>query len=219
MKRYAVKEIFLTVQGEGVHTGRAAVFVRFAGCNLWSGHEEHRERDAERTGAICPRFCDTDFVGGDRMTAYELADEVARLAEGLNPMLVVFTGGEPMLQLDASLLHTILDRHPVSFAIETNGTQEVPREIASLCSVTLSPKLPAERLKLRACDEIKVVYPAYDPLAYSSIDAPRRWVQPEDSGGLTTETSTANQRKALRFVLANPKWRLGTQTHKVVGAR
>jgi 7-carboxy-7-deazaguanine synthase len=207
---YAVKEIFLTLQGEGVHTGRRAVFLRFAGCNLWSGREQDRDT------AIC-RFCDTDFVGfdgkggGKFQTAEMLADIVAtqwgEVAGGIP--YVVITGGEPLLQLDPALIDALHDRS-FEIGVETNGTIAAPSGIDWLC---VSPKAGSETIQ-RSGNELKLVWPQPG----SEVDAMSRWafdhflIQPMDGPQLEQ-----NRAASVAFILANPQWRLSTQTHKIIG--
>jgi 7-carboxy-7-deazaguanine synthase len=206
---YAVKELFKTLQGEGAQSGRAAVFCRFAGCNLWSGREE------DRAEAVC-RFCDTEFVGTDGegggkfATALELADAIARTWNGSSERrYVVFTGGEPLLQLDAVLLEAV---HAQGFevAVETNGTLKPPRGIDWVC---VSPKAGAP-LQLKAGNELKLVFPqaGIDPAALETLPFDHFWVQPMDG-----PARIANTEAAVAFCLANPKWRLSLQTHKIIG--
>lgn len=213
---YAVKEIYLTLQGEGWHTGRPAVFCRFAGCNLWSG------REPDRAGAVC-RFCDTDFVGTDGpggggfATAEALADAVAAKwpgngnegkNNGLTPF-VVCTGGEPLLQLDAALIAALHDRG-FEVAVETNGTLPVPDGLDWIC---VSPKAGAE-LALRSGDELKLVYPQEGarPEAYEDLDFRHFSLQPMDG-----DRRDENTRKVLDYCLEHPRWRVSLQTHKVLG--
>ena len=207
---YAVKEIFLTLQGEGVHTGRRAVFLRFAGCNLWSG------READRASAIC-RFCDTDFVGtngaggGKFATATALADAVAGhwgdVAGGTR--YVVITGGEPLLQLDGALIDALHSRG-FEIGVETNGTIAAPPGIDWLC---VSPKAGSETVQ-RSGNELKLVWPqpGSDVTAMSGWAFDHFLIQPMDGPDLA-----ANRAASVAFILANPKWRLSTQTHKVLG--
>jgi 7-carboxy-7-deazaguanine synthase len=206
---YAVKELFKTLQGEGAQAGRAAVFCRFAGCNLWSGREE------DRAEAVC-RFCDTEFVGTDGegggkfTTADELADAIAMTWNGsLERRYVVFTGGEPLLQLDAQLLEAV---HAKGFevAVETNGTLEPPPGIDWVC---VSPKAEAP-FQLKAGNELKLVFPqaGIDPAALETLPFDHFWVQPMDG-----PARAANTEAAVAFCLANPKWRLSLQTHKIIG--
>jgi len=208
---YAVKEMFLTLQGEGVHAGRRAVFVRFAGCNLWSG------READRAAAIC-RFCDTDFVGTDGggggrfADAATLADAVVRHWGTLeHSRFVVLTGGEPMLQIDDALIDALHDRGFV-VAMESNGTLPAHPGIDWIC---ISPKAGSNVVQ-RSGDEIKLVWPqpGSDVAAMESWDFAHFLVQPLDS-----ETAQANREAAVAFVLERPKWRLTLQTHKMLGLR
>ena len=210
---YAVKEIFLTLQGEGMQAGRRAVFLRFAGCNLWSG----RERDREQ--AQC-RFCDTDFVGTDGANGgrYEAADLVRRVSElwgetagetGGERPLVVVTGGEPMLQLDAALVEAL---HSAGFEIaaETNGTLPAAAGLDWIC---VSPKAGTEVVQ-RSGDELKLVWPqeGIDPEALLGWDFRHFILQPLD--GPDREDSLS---AAIAYVMADPRWRLGLQAHKLIG--
>ena len=206
---YAVKEIFKTLQGEGAQAGRAAVFCRFAGCNLWSG------READRAQAVC-RFCDTEFVGTDGegggkfATATELAAAIARTWDGMaDRRYVVFTGGEPLLQLDAALIAAV---HTQGFeiAVETNGTLEAPAGIDWVC---VSPKAGAP-FEQKAGNELKLVFPqpGIDPAVLETLPFDNFWVQPMDG-----PARAANTEAAVAFCLANPKWRLSLQTHKIIG--
>ena len=206
---YAVKELFKTLQGEGAQAGRAAVFCRFAGCNLWSGREEDRHK------AIC-QFCDTDFIGTDGMgggkfqDAASLANAVARTWGDIKEKrYVVFTGGEPLLQLDAALIEAV---HAKGFeiAIETNGTIDPPNGIDWIC---VSPKAGAP-LKLRSGSELKLVYPQPNllPDDLSDVHFDHYFLQPMD--GLDQVKNTA---LATEYCLRNPRWRLSLQTHKMIG--
>lgn len=210
MKRYAVREIFLTLQGEGTHTGTRALFLRFAGCNVWSGNPEDRERDTAK--GCCAAWCDTEFRGtsgprGGKYTAEELA-AVARdvwAAEGSGT--IVCTGGEPSLQLDGELVDAL---HRAGFwvHVETNGSRALPPSVDWVC---LSPKPPMPVVPQRF-DELKVIFPAgIDPLAFEHL-APQRFVQPVD--GLERKQSTA---RCVEFVMQHPHWKLSTQTHKDLG--
>jgi len=204
---YAVKEIFLTLQGEGMQAGRRAVFLRFAGCNLWSGREQ------DRAEAQC-RFCDTDFVGtdgenGGRYDADALARRVSELwTEGERPLVVV-TGGEPMLQLDGDLVDAL---HALGFEIaaETNGTLPA---VAGLDWICVSPKAGTEVVQ-RSGDELKLVWPqeGIDPEALLGWDFRHFLIQPLD--GPEREESTA---AAIDYVMRHPRWRLGLQAHKLIG--
>ena len=208
---YAVKEIFLTLQGEGMRSGRRAVFCRFAGCNLWSG------RAQDRATAVC-QFCDTDFVGTDGVGGGRFADAAALTRAIVDAWAddrsaaaryVVLTGGEPMLQVDDALIDAL---HAAGFAIaiESNGTLAVPRSIDWIC---ISPKADSHIVQ-RSGDELKLVWPQPG----SDVDAYRQWdfahhlVQPMDDA-----RGAANVRAAIDFVMAHPDWRLSLQTHKLLG--
>lgn len=208
---YAVKEIFYTLQGEGAHAGRAAVFCRFAGCNLWTGREK------DRSTARC-KFCDTDFVGTDGegggkfANSTELADAIARFwpPRHIGRRFVVCTGGEPLLQLDDSLIDA-LHRLDFEIAIETNGTIFVPEGIDWIC---VSPKT-GTTLRVVEGDEIKVVYPQdVDPRVYEALSFRNYFIQPMD--GVEAKASLA---AAIDFCGLNPLWRLSLQTHKLIGIR
>ena len=211
---YTVKELFHTLQGEGFHTGRPAVFCRFSGCNLWTGREEDRHR------AIC-RFCDTDFVGigpdgGRFATALELADRVAALwpaSAGDSTPFVVCTGGEPLLQLDEPLIAAFHARG-FEVAVETNGTQDAPAGLDWIC---VSPKASAP-LRLLNGDELKLVYPQVQeeaqPHRFEHLGFAHFFLQPMD-GPLLSE----NTRRAVEYCQAHPQWRLSLQTHKMLGLR
>jgi 7-carboxy-7-deazaguanine synthase (Cx14CxxC type) len=219
---YSVKELFKTLQGEGAQAGRAAVFCRFAGCNLWSGREQ------DRAGATC-RFCDTDFVGTDGpgggkfATAEMLADAILRTWQGANDganpganrgpysghPFVVFTGGEPLLQLDAALVAAAHARG-IEIAIETNGTLAPPAGIDWIC---VSPKAGAP-WTLRRGDELKLVYPqeGLAPEDLGEFSFKHQWLQPMDG-----PQRAANTEQAVRYCLDHPAWRLSLQTHKLIG--
>lgn len=214
MMAYSVKEIFFTLQGEGLNAGRAAVFLRFAGCNLWTG----REGDRGRGLGGCSRWCDTDFVGtdgsgGDKyLAASDLAAAVASLwptARGAR--LVVCTGGEPLLQLDAELVEN-LHLRGFQVAVETNGTIAVPEGIDWVC---VSPKAGTKCVVTKG-NELKFVYPqeGLDPEAFTELEFEHFLLQPCD-GYLAVE----NMKKTLEYCLAHPWWRLGVQAHKVLGIR
>jgi 7-carboxy-7-deazaguanine synthase len=210
---YSVKEIYYTLQGEGAQTGRPAVFLRFAGCNLWSGREEDRAR------AIC-NFCDTEFVGTDGpgggifRTAADLAAAVRAAwpvsAVSDNP-LVVCTGGEPLLQLDDGAIDAL---HAAGFeiAVETNGTLRAPHGLDWVC---VSPKASA-KVVLTSGDELKLVYPQAEPEAqpemFAGMQFSHYFLQPMDSAD-----RDANVQAAIRYCLENPHWKLSLQTHKIVG--
>ena len=210
---YAVKELFTTLQGEGAQTGRAAVFCRFTGCNLWSGLER------DRADAVC-RFCDTDFVGMDGTGGGRFA-EAGLLADAARQMwdadcggtarFIVCTGGEPLLQLDAALIAAF---HAQGFeiAVESNGTIAAPNGIDWLC---VSPKAGAELVQRRG-DELKLVYPqkGAPPEDFATLDFTHFFLQPMDG-----PDRDANTDAAIRYCLAHPQWRLSVQTHKTLGLR
>jgi 7-carboxy-7-deazaguanine synthase len=206
---YSVKEIFLTLQGEGGQAGRAAVFCRFAGCNLWSG------RETDRASAVCT-FCDTDFVGTDGpgggkfATAEALADAVAAAWRGEpENRLTVLTGGEPLLQLDAALIEALHARG-FSIALETNGTIAAPAGVDWIC---VSPKSDAP-LAQTTGRELKLVWPqeGVDPARFEQLDFERFSLQPMD--GPDRDAAT---RAVIDYCLAHPRWRLSLQTHKYLG--
>ena len=206
---YAVKEIFLTLQGEGGQAGRPAVFCRFAGCNLWSG------READRAGAVC-NFCDTDFVGVDGVGGARFADAEALAGAveaawtgGADNRLVVLTGGEPLLQLDTALIAALHGRG-FSLALETNGTLAAPAGVDWIC---VSPKAQAPVVQ-RTGQELKLVYPQadVDPARFEGWDFERFLLQPMDGPALADNTATA-----IAYCLAHPRWRLSVQTHKYLG--
>ena len=209
---YSAKEVFLTVQGEGGQAGRPAVFLRFAGCNLWSGREQ------DRATAVCS-FCDTDFVGTDGggggkfRTPKTMADHVASMWRGRegDPKLVVCTGGEPLLQLDAPLVEAL---HARSFeiAIESNGTLATPDGIDWVC---ISPKADADVVQVTG-QELKLVYPQAKALPdrFEHLDFERFWLQPMDG-----PDQAANTAAAIEYCLTHPQWRLSVQTHKYIGVR
>jgi 7-carboxy-7-deazaguanine synthase len=222
---YTVKEIFYTLQGEGAQSGRAAVFCRFSGCNLWSGREEDRSR------AVC-QFCDTDFVGtgpdgGRFSSATELADAIDRCwvgraddlvqagirasGAGAGRKYVVCTGGEPLLQLDDALIDALHERG-FEVAVETNGTKQAP---ASLDWVCVSPKAGAPFVQTSG-NELKLVYPQEQapPEKFERLDFEHFFLQPMDG----PETAL-NTERAIEYCLAHPRWRLSIQTHKLVGLR
>ena len=207
---YAVKEIFYTLQGEGANTGRPAVFCRFAGCNLWSGHER------DRATAVC-RFCDTDFVGTDGPAGgrFASAGALAKAVAAAWPQtesgvrFVVCTGGEPLLQLDAPLVAT-LHAEGFEIAIETNGTQPGLDGIDWVC---VSPKAGAE-LVLQRGDELKLIFPqpGLDPARFEHLPFSHFFVQPMDGPDRLRNTELA-----IRYCLEHPRWRLSLQTHKLLG--
>ena len=208
---YAVKEIFYTLQGEGAQAGRAAVFCRFAGCNLWTG------READRTAAQC-QFCDTNFVGvdgpggGKFESAEAMATAIERAWPKDNPIgrrFVVCTGGEPLLQLDADLIDAL---HALGFeiAVETNGTVAAPAGVDWLC---VSPKAGTELVQ-RSGDELKLIYPqaGLDPTDFAMLPFRHFFLQPMDGPHVAVNTKSA-----VEFCLEHPQWRLSLQTHKLLG--
>jgi 7-carboxy-7-deazaguanine synthase len=205
MKTYFIKEIFYTLQGEGAHAGRPAVFCRFSRCNLWTGLEKDRAR------AVC-QFCDTDFVGVDGVGggkyrgARALADAVAAQWPGGGRPYVVCTGGEPLLQLDEPAIDALHDRG-FEVAVETNGTQAAPVGLDWIC---VSPKAGAP-LVLTAGDELKLVYPqaGVEPQAFAGLDFRSFRIQPLDDAHVAEHT-----RRAVDYCLENPQWSLSLQTHK-----
>ena len=216
---YTVKELFPTLQGEGANAGRAAVFCRFAGCNLWSGREE------DRASAVC-QFCDTDFVGSDGAGGgkFETADQLADAIEaawnstsaGPQQRYVVFTGGEPLLQLDTALIE-VLHAKGFAVAIETNGTIKVPKGVDWVC---VSPKAGSELIVLQA-DEIKVVIPQVGHRSleillarFEKMDYRNRFLQAMDGPNLQE-----NLALAVRLCQKRPLWRLSVQAHKMIGIR
>lgn len=209
---YAIKECHLTIQGEGFHSGRVAVFLRFAGCSLWSG----REKDRGKGPGSCSAWCDTDFRGTDGPGGgvYRSADELADKAVGLfpagEPPFVVCTGGEPLLQLDDDLLFALQDR-ACEVAVETNGT--VPFRGTRPDWVTVSPKAGAE-LVLTGGDELKLVYPqaGAEPERFEHLCFDHFFLQPMDGPDLERNT-----RLAIDYCLRHPLWRLSIQVHKLVG--
>ena len=208
---YAVKEIFLTLQGEGAHAGRAAVFCRFSGCNLWTGREQ------DRASATC-KFCDTDFVGTDGtlggryVTSDDLADAVASQWAGEHGYrYVVLTGGEPLLQVDTDLIDALRARG-FAIGLETNGTIEMPDGVDWIC---VSPKAGAE-LRVRRGDELKLVYPQAGamPDSFAGLAFERFSLQPMDGPDVA-----ANTERAVDYCIRHPQWRLSLQTHKTLGIR
>jgi 7-carboxy-7-deazaguanine synthase len=232
---YTVKEIFYTLQGEGAQTGRAAVFCRFSGCNLWSGREEDRSR------AVC-QFCDTDFVGtgpdGGRFSrASELGDAIDRCWRGVSSSaggtsspseetgssfapgrarrpgkkFVVCTGGEPLLQLDEHLIDALHERG-FEVAVETNGTRPAPTSLDWVC---VSPKAGAPFVQISG-SELKLVYPQENapPETFARLDFKHFFLQPMDGPDIAVNTE-----RAIEYCLLNPSWRLSIQTHKLVGIR
>lgn len=208
---YAVKEVFLTLQGEGAQAGRRAVFCRFSGCNLWTGREKDRAK------AVC-QFCDTDFVGTDGTLGGKYADAAALAhviadawGEALDDRYVVLTGGEPMLQVDDALIDA-LHAEGFTIAIESNGTLPVPRSIDWIC---ISPKAGSELVQ-RSGDELKLVWPqpGSDVETLASLDFAHRLIQPLDD-----PHAADNVARCIDLVMEDPRWRLSLQAHKSLGLR
>ena len=208
---YSVKEIFYTLQGEGANAGRPAVFCRFAGCNLWTGREE------DRADAVC-KFCDTEFVGTDGdgggkfKTADLLADEIAtHWGETPSHRFVVLTGGEPLLQVDKALTDALHARG-FTIAVETNGTVAPPPGLDWIC---VSPKADS-KIVIQSGDELKLVFPqdGVDPQRFTNLEFKHFFLQPMDN-----VLQQTNQRLAMQYCLAHPQWKLGLQTHKMLGIR
>lgn len=205
-KMYSVKEIYYTLQGEGFHSGRPAVFCRFSGCNLWTGREEDRDK------AIC-QFCDTEFVGtdgvnGGKYNAAELVIQIKSLFPGPD-CFVVCTGGEPGLQIDDELVKTFHESN-IEIAIETNGTVELP---VGIDWITMSPKANTE-IVIQAGNELKIVYPQSNikPQDFEQYAFEHFFVQPMDSPAYED-----NLKQSINFVKENPNWKLSVQTHKQIG--
>ena len=231
VKKYRVKNVFPTVQGEGFWAGRPAVFVRLVGCNMWSGYEEDREQDAERTGADCPLWCDTDFTkeGSTTYKAQELAEAMVEVGGDIR--FCVLTGGEPFLQADARLIDAL---HAAGFqvAVETNGTVSLSEAfwgdeqetVIPPDWIVCSPKLPEAELELEYFDELKLVVPDYRPSEYEQFvgrarphevegeSVPLLWLQPEAGPRLEEAKEIA-----VDLALDHPRWRVGIQAHKVWG--
>jgi 7-carboxy-7-deazaguanine synthase (Cx14CxxC type) len=208
--KYRIKEIFFTQQGEGKNTGKDFIFVRFSGCNLWSGQEKHR------ASAIC-KFCDTDFYGtdginGGKYQAKELIEKIKSLWISADSQIrVVLTGGEPLLQVDKGLV-SALKKENIYIAVETNGTLEAPDGIDWIC---MSPKANTE-IKLRKGSEVKVVYPQknLNPDNFNVLDFKNFYIQPMDS-----ENYEDNVSQSVKYCMQNPNWKLSLQTHKILGIR
>ena len=208
--KYRIKEIFFTQQGEGKNTGKDFIFVRFSGCNLWSGQEKHR------ASAIC-KFCDTDFYGtdginGGKYHAKELIEKIKSLWISADSQIrVVLTGGEPLLQVDEGLI-SALKKENIYIAVETNGTLDAPDGIDWIC---MSPKANTE-IKLRKGSEVKVVYPQknLNPDNFNVLDFKNFYIQPMDS-----ENYEDNVSQSVKYCMQNPNWKLSLQTHKILGIR
>lgn len=207
---YRIKEIFFTQQGEGKNTGKDFIFVRFSGCNLWSGKEKNR------ASAVCS-FCDTDFYGtdginGGKYLAKELIEKIKSLWISADSQIrVVLTGGEPLLQVDKPLIDALKNEH-IYIALETNGTLEAPDGIDWIC---MSPKANTE-IKLKKGSEVKVVYPQknLNPDDFNVLDFKNFYIQPMDS-----QSYEDNVSQAVKFCMRNPNWKLSLQTHKILGIR
>ena len=207
---YRIKEIFFTQQGEGKNTGKDFIFVRFSGCNLWSGKEKNR------ASAICS-FCDTDFYGtdginGGKYQAKELIEKIKSLWISADSQIrVVLTGGEPLLQVDKGLINALKTEN-IYIAVETNGTLEAPDGIDWIC---MSPKANTE-IKLRKGSEVKVVYPQknLNPDNFNVLDFKNFYIQPMDS-----ENYEDNVSQSVKYCMQNPNWKLSLQTHKILGIR
>ena len=208
--KYRIKEIFFTQQGEGKNTGKDFIFIRFSGCNLWSGQEKHR------ASAIC-KFCDTDFYGtdginGGKYQAKELIEKIKSLWISADSQIrVVLTGGEPLLQVDEGLI-SALKKENIYIAVETNGTLDAPDGIDWIC---MSPKANTE-IKLRKGSEVKVVYPQknLNPDNFNVLDFKNFYIQPMDS-----ENYEDNVSQSVKYCMQNPNWKLSLQTHKILGIR
>ena len=208
--KYRIKEIFFTQQGEGKNTGKDFIFVRFSGCNLWSGQEKHR------ASAIC-KFCDTDFYGTDGINGgkYEVKELIKKIKSlwisADSQIRVVLTGGEPLLQVDEVLI-SALKKEDIYIAVETNGTLEAPDGIDWIC---MSPKANTE-IKLRKGSEVKVVYPQknLNPDNFNVLDFKNFYIQPMDSKNYEDNVS-----QSVKYCMQNPNWKLSLQTHKILGIR
>ena len=220
-KTYAVKETFRTIQGEGHHAGTPALFIRFAGCNMWSGLDKDRDRDAAKNGAKCPLWCDTDFVDGEKTTLMDLRSVI----DGQNAVpLIVLTGGEPLLQVDDALLTMLWNAAPEAcVAIETNGT-EMPRFdlTPSLLRtdpklwITLSPKRSRADTRLGRANELKLVWPSYDPTEWMNFPAQHYWLSPQAG----KDYRDAGVEAALAAKITGGfRWKLSMQLHKILGVR
>lgn len=222
---YRVKEIFKTIQGEGVHSGTAAIFIRFVGCNMWSGYEKDRNAHAKRSKNHCALWCDTDFTkeGSQKLSAKEIVEIIKEinLATKEPVKLIVVTGGEPMLQLskNSSLIKLLRDEGYYS-AIETNGTVSTKKMKDLPDWICCSPKVPEDKIKIERIDELKLVFPYYRPEEYKSL-LPRSknlFLQPCDEekkeGVQSSEITTM---ECAYFVMNNPEWKISVQIHKMLG--
>lgn len=216
VRRYSIHSMFLTIQGEGANAGRLAVFVRFSGCNVWSGHEKDRDRDA-LANSPCAKICDTAFVGHDLnngggiFTKEELWGRITSLwPSSKGHILVVLTGGEPSLQLTEELMEFLIAGN-VDIAVETNGSKVIPADVW----ITLSPKPPMLVVKQKYT-EVKILYPIFDPLPYVGM-APIRWVQPVDFGPDNVCGTINAVNSCFKFIQDHPEWCLSVQGHKLLG--
>lgn len=224
MKTYRIKSVFKTLQGEGRFAGKPALFIRFVGCNLWSGEDRTRESDAIKNQVTCPLFCDTDFraEGSTAQTLEQLLQNVLEISEGIK--FCVITGGEPLLQADARLMRA-LHKHGFFIAVETNGTKSIEEAFTDDEGysppdwIVCSPK--TKNPTIEYLDELKVIVPRYSPLDFLPLLSRIRtqsdgssylWAQPED-GPAAQETSAW----AVQFCLSHPDWRVSVQTHKILG--
>ena len=199
---YRINEIFYSIQGEGHWTGRPAVFVRFSGCNLWNGVEE------DRASAICT-FCDTNFVDYEEYSLNQLVNEITLQWPGGGTPMVIFTGGEPLLQLDDPLVDTLRDQGWYT-AVETNGTKPILVDVDWVC---VSPK--TRTVRVTEGDELKLVYPQrVTPTMFAQLNFQHFWLSPMDGPNLVENTA-----QAYRYCLDHPQWRLNTQLHKQIGVR
>jgi len=212
MNLYSLVNVFGTIQGEGALAGTPATFVRLGACNMWSGVEQHRERDAERNGAECPKWCDTDFKPRERVSAQEIVTRVQ--SYGDRPLIVI-TGGEPMLQIDDELIDALLTGCPRSrVQIETNGTVEPGFGFRTRIHITLSPKTSRARCVLTGADELKLVFPAYNPDEWLTFPVRERYLQPQAD---REERDHDHEKLAVEYVQTHRDWKLSLQTHKVLG--
>ena len=199
---YRINEIFYSIQGEGYWTGRPAMFVRFSGCNLWNGVEE------DRASAICT-FCDTNFVDFEEYSLNQLVNEITLQWPGGGTPMVIFTGGEPLLQLDDPLVDTLRDQGWYT-AVETNGTKPIHVDVDWVC---VSPK--TRTVRITEGDELKLVYPQrVTPTMFAQLNFQHFWLSPMDGPNLVENTA-----QAYRYCLDHPQWRLNTQLHKQIGVR
>lgn len=218
IRRYLISDIFLSVQGEGYHSGIPALFIRFGYCNMWDGREETREKWAKKGVSSCPLFCDTDFRSNRKLyDVRELVDHCHRIVlryKWTSPPLIVFTGGEPLLALDERLVDAIKSEFRTSrLAVETNGTVlPFKGALDSIDHVCVSPKTRTGLIQVTKGDEIKVIWPDYSPLGYQDLAGGfEHWyVQP---------SSAAHALGAVEFCLSNPRWRLSYQIHKIIAIK